>query len=282
MENSEKRCAGKIALVTGASRGIGAAIAERLAAEGADVAVTARSLDKAPEHLGGTLEEVARRIESHGRRAAAISADLTDPESRATIVPRVRAALGDVDILVNNAAAAFYMPFEKYSAKRYQVAFDINVRAPFELAQQVLPAMRARRRGWILNISSATGRNPKGPPFPDFDVHGGPLLYGMTKAALERFSAGLAAETYDDGIAVNALSPVAAVMTPGVAALGVISPERADLLEPMEVMVEAALALCVCDPRQLTGRIAYSRTLLRELGLDMHGLEPPVSGRRSE
>jgi len=266
-------CTGKIALVTGASRGIGAAIAERLAAEGADVAVCARSLDTAPAHLGGTLQDTVRRIESHGRRGVAIEADLTDPGARAALVPRARAALGDVDILVNNAAAAFYMPFAKYSQRRYAVAFELNVRAPFEIAQHVLPAMRERRRGWILNISSATARLPKGPPFSDFDIGGGPLLYGMTKAALERFSAGLAAETYADGIAVNALSPVAAVMTPGVAALGIVQPDQAELLEPMEVMVEAALALCTCDPRRVTGRIAYSTTLLRELGVEARGLD---------
>jgi NAD(P)-dependent dehydrogenase (short-subunit alcohol dehydrogenase family) len=275
----EKKCSNMIALVTGGSRGIGAAIAERLAAEGADVAICARSLDSAPEHLGGTLQEVARRIERHGRRAAAIAADLTDPKSRASIVPTVREVLGDVDILVNNAAAAFYMPFEQYSPKRYQVAFEINVRAPFELAQQVIPAMRERKRGWILNISSATARPPKGPPFPDFDVHGGPLLYGMTKAALDRFSTGLAAETYADGIAVNALSPIAAVMTPGVAALGVVSADQAELLEPIELMVEAALALCTCDPRRMTGRIAYSRTLLRELGLETFGVAGHPDGQ---
>ena len=100
----------------------------------------------------------------------------------------------------------------------------------------------------VVAAGSSTSRRrrraPKGPPFPDFDIGGGPLLYGMTKAALERFSAGLAAETYADGIAVNALSPVAAVMTPGVAALGIVQPDQAELLEPMEVMVEAALALC--------------------------------------
>jgi NAD(P)-dependent dehydrogenase (short-subunit alcohol dehydrogenase family) len=274
-------CTGKIALVTGASRGIGAAIAERLAAEGADVVVCARSLDTAPAHLGGTLQDTVRRIESHGRRGVAIEADLTDPGARAALVPRARAALGDIDILVNNAAAAFYMPFEKYSHRRYAVAFELNVHAPFEIAQHVLPAMRERRRGWILNISSATARLPKGPPFSDFDIGGGPLLYGMTKAALERFSAGLAAETYADGIAVNALSPIAAVMTPGVAALGIVQPDQAELLEPMEVMVEAALALCTCDPRRVTGRIAYSKTLLRELGVEARGLDGqplPASG----
>ena len=92
------------------------------------------------------------------------------------------------------------------------------------------------------------------------------VLYGSTKAALDRMSAGVAAEVYDDGVAVNALAPVAAVRTPGVEGLGMLPEDRPELIEPMEVMVEAALALVTGDPAQLTGRIAYSRPLLEELG----------------
>jgi len=258
-------CRGKVALVTGASRGIGAAIATRLAAEGAIVAITARTLEE-QAHLPGTLLETLAVIEAAGGRGAAIRADMTDADDRARLVEEVTSVLGPIEILVNNAAAAFYMPFEKFSAKRFDVAFAMNVRAPFDLAQRVLPAMRTHRRGWIVNISSATAAFPQGPPYDDFARKGGALLYGMTKSALDRFSAGLAAEVYADGIAVNSLSPVAAVLTPGVEALGMLPPDRPDLVEPMEVMVEAALALCTCDPATLTGRVAYSRPLLEELG----------------
>ncbi len=256
---------GLVALVTGASRGIGAAIARRLAAEGAAVAVTARTLDAHP-HLPGTLREVVGDVERDGGRAVAVAADLADERDRARIVAETEAALGPVDVLVNNAAAAFYMPFERFSEKRFRVAVELNVRAPFDLAQRVLPGMRGRRRGWILNVSSATAVSPTGPPFDAFHVKGGALLYGMTKAALDRFSAGLAAEVWADGIAVNALSPVAAVRTPGTEALGMLPLDRPELIEPMEVMVEAALALVTGDPATLTGRIAYSRPLLAELG----------------
>src|SRR4029453_12299180 len=117
-----------------------------------------------------------------------------------------------------------------------------------------------------LNISSATATPPPGPPFDEFATSGGALLYGLTKAALDRFSVGLAAEVYADGIAVNSLSPVAAVKTEGAEALKMIPPDRPDLIEPVEVMVEAAIALCTGDPRTLTGRVVCSRSLLEELG----------------
>ena len=261
--------AGRVALVTGASRGIGAALAERLGAEGASVAVTARSLDAHP-HLPGTLRGTVAAVERHGSRALAIAADLADPASRRRIVAEAEAGLGPIDVLVNNAAAAFYLPFLDLTEKRFRVAFELNVRAPFELAQLVLPGMRARRRGWILNISSATAAHSHGPPYDAFAQHGGALVYGMSKAALDRFSTGLAGECAADGISVNSLSPVAAVATPGVLALGMLPEGRPDLIEPVELMVEAALALCEGN---LTGRVAFSRPLLAELRRPVRGLD---------
>jgi NAD(P)-dependent dehydrogenase (short-subunit alcohol dehydrogenase family) len=253
----------RVALVTGASRGIGAAIARRFAAEGFAVACVARTLER-HSHLPGSLRETVDVIAGGGGRAVAIVADMLDGEARARAVAEAEAALGAVDVLVNNAAAAFYMPVGDVSAKRYQVAFEVNVRAPFDLAQRVLPGMRARRRGWILNVSSATATGFAGPPFGEFARRGGATLYGMTKAALDRFSVGLAAEVWGDGVVVNSLAPVAAVRTPGVEALGMLPAGRPDLVEPMEVMVEAALALCTGT---VTGRVAYSRPLLAELGI---------------
>jgi len=266
--------AGRVALVTGASRGIGAAIAERLAAAGAAVAVTARSLDEAPAHLPGTLRDVVERIQRRGGRAVALAADLTDPAARAGLVERAAAAaLGPVDVLVNNAAAAFYIPFEKITEKRYRVMMELNVHAPFDLAQQALAGMRARRRGWIVNVSSATAMHPQGPPYPDFYKHGGATLYGLSKAALDRLTTGLAAETAGDGVAVNSIAPVAAVLTPGVAALGVVPEGHPELLEPVELIAEATLALATCAPDAETGRILYTRSFLAERGLVPHTLD---------
>jgi len=139
----------------------------------------------------------------------------------------------------------------------------VQVRAPFELAQRLLPGMRERRRGWILNISSRAAVHPAGPPYT---VRVGSTVYGMCKAALERFTTGLAAEAYGDGIAVNVLSPSGLVPTPGVVFHGLTRGMPEERLEAPEVMAEAAYALCTGDPAALTGRVAYARPLLEELG----------------
>jgi NAD(P)-dependent dehydrogenase (short-subunit alcohol dehydrogenase family) len=265
-------CAGRVAFVTGASRGIGAAIAERLAAAGAAVAVAARSLDTHPPHLPGTLRETVSRIASRGGKAVAISCDVFDPDSCAAAVARCRESLGPIDILVNNAAAGPYRPLEQLSLRDFEVTFAANLRAPLLLAQLAVPDMRARRRGWIVNVSSASAKPPQGPPYAAWERHGGMHLYAASKAALNRLTAGLAAELHADGIAVNALSPVAAVMTPGVEALGATRWIEPSMVEPVEAIAEAALALATCHAT-LTGRVTYSLPLLRELGREIRTLD---------
>ena len=252
---------GRIALVTGASRGIGAAIAKRFGAEGAKVAITARTLDQ-HDHLQGSLRQTAEYIEAHGGQAFPIAADLADSASLETIVGRAEDEYGAIDILVNNAAAAFYLPFTETSEKRFRVANDINFYAPWRLSQLVVPGMRQRGEGWILNISSATSFWPK-QPFRDFDALS--ILYGSTKAALERFTCGLAAAVSKDGIWVNSMAPVGAVPTEGTEALGVVPDEALADAESREAMAEASLGLCVTRDPKLTGRITFCTPILEEL-----------------
>jgi len=261
---------GKTALVTGASRGIGAAIAERFAAEGATVVLAARTLAAAGA-LPGTLRDTATRIEARGGRAVCIAADMSRADDRARLVDEAGAAVGPIDILVNNAAASFYRPFLDWTDKRFAIAFEINVRAPFDLAQRLIVSMKTKGSGWVLNVSSKTAAHPSGPPYNDFHRNGGDLLYGMTKAALDRFSTGLAAELDGEGIVVNSLAPVAAVLTPGVEALGVVPETFRRSAEPVEAMAEAALALCV--PGAPTGRVEYSLDLLSRLGRRVRTLD---------
>ena len=261
---------GKVAIVTGASRGIGVGIAQRFAAEGAAVALGARTVE-AREGLPGPLRETVARIEAGGGRCIAVQADLSDPAARARIVDRAQAELGPVDILVNNAARAFYEPAQTISEKRFRLSLEINLVGPFDLMQRVIPGMRERGAGWILNLSSATSVAPSGPPWDDFAKHRGVATYATTKIALERMSQGLAAELHDDGIAVNTLAPVAAVLTEAAEQLGVI-PKSAPT-EPVETMAEAALALCSGDPRELTGRVTLSLRLLEELGVEVRPLD---------
>jgi NAD(P)-dependent dehydrogenase (short-subunit alcohol dehydrogenase family) len=136
--------------VTGASRGIGAAIAQRLAAEGADVAITARTKDRHPT-LPGSLDDTAALLAAHGSRVGVIVADMADADDRARIVPEAEAALGGpVEILVNNAAAAIYQPLSDYPLRRRRLLFEVNVHGPIDLAQAALPAMLRAGEGWIV------------------------------------------------------------------------------------------------------------------------------------
>jgi citronellol/citronellal dehydrogenase len=259
---------GRVAIVTGASRGIGAEIARRFAAEGAAVAVAARTAEPGTSQFDGTINDTAEQIRHAGGTAAAITANLSRPEDRDRLVAETVRQLGQPDILVNNAAVTYFTRVEDFSPKRFALMFAVQVEAPFELAKLVLPGMRERGEGWILNISSLAARHPSIPPAP-FARRGG-TVYGMCKAAIERFSTGLAAELYDDNIAVNALSPTKVVPTPGTLFHHLTSEDDANA-EPPSVMAAAALALCHAEPRTLTGRIAYSAQLLAELGLPVPG-----------
>jgi NAD(P)-dependent dehydrogenase (short-subunit alcohol dehydrogenase family) len=266
-------CKDRVALVTGASRGIGAAIAERLASEGARVAAVARSLDSHPPKLRGTLRETVATIEARGGTAIAIQGDVLDAASRRDFVEECRRRLGPIDILVNNAAHGPYRPFLAFSERDFRETIEANLRAPFELSQLVLPDMIAKKRGWILNISSATAFHPAKPPYIEWERSGGYHLYATSKAALDRLSTGLAAEFYAQGIAVNALAPVAAVITPGVEASDVGKWIEPSMIEPVEAMAEAALALCSGDPAELTGRVVYSLRFLEEIGRPIRTLD---------
>jgi NAD(P)-dependent dehydrogenase (short-subunit alcohol dehydrogenase family) len=254
---------GKIAVVTGASRGIGAAIARHFGAEGATVAATARTTEAGQSPFEGTLGETVEAIEQAGGRACPFAADLSRPEDRERLVSEVQRTLGDPDILVNNAAVTFLLPIATFPRRRFDVMFEVQVAAPMDLAHRFLPAMRRRGAGWILNISSGASQHPSEPYTEGASNF---TAYGMCKAALERFTTGLACEVKVDGVAVNALSPAGLVPTAGTGAHKL--EERFDgvKIEAPEVMAAAALALCSGDPAERTGRVVYSQPLLGELG----------------
>ncbi len=258
---------GRHAIVTGASRGIGVAIARRFAAEGAAVVVTARSDERPAGGLPGTIRETAESIRQGGGRAVPIAADLSRAADRERLVGEAERALGPIDILVNNAAVTWFEPAATFNLRHYDVMFEVQVKAAVHLAQLVLPSMRERGRGWICNISSGAARHPRIPPQGRAGSGAG-TVYGMCKAALERFSTGLAAEVYAAGVAVNALSPARVVPTPGTLFHG-LTKEGSPDAEPAEVMAMAALALCSGDPAVLTGRVVTSRDVLAELGVSV-------------
>jgi citronellol/citronellal dehydrogenase len=254
--------AGQVAVVTGASRGIGEAIARRFAMEGAKVVVSARTVEAEDHYLPGTITDTVNRINAAGGDAIAVRADLASQADRHALIDAAEAAYGSVDILVNNAAITYFIPVEDFPEKRFRLMMDVQVWAPFELSQRVLPGMKERGRGWILNISSHAAIHPQ----KDLGGRGG-TVYGMCKAALERFTTGLAQEVYENGIGVNVISP-GLVATPGVMHHKLINESNKERVTPIEHMAEACLRLCHGDPRQFTGRIDYADALIKEFALN--------------
>jgi NAD(P)-dependent dehydrogenase (short-subunit alcohol dehydrogenase family) len=254
-------CDGKVALVTGCSRGLGKAIAQRLAAEGATVALTARTMDPDPKY-SGSLSQTLSEIEQAGGSAIAVPADLSNVEDRERLFADVVDRVGAPDILVNNAAVTFLRPLDGFPERRVRLMFEMHVLAPLHLTQLAIPAMRQRGRGWVLNVTSVGGDLPDGPPFDEFDRKAGFGVYGTVKAALNRLTKSLAAELYDDGIAVNAAAPSNPVATPGAGTLDLAKTDTEDI----SLITQTAFVLCTGDPKTLTGRIAHTQPFLREIG----------------
>jgi citronellol/citronellal dehydrogenase len=265
--------AGRVAVVTGASRGIGRAIALRFGAEGARVVATARTLKAGDGRYEGSLQETVAEITDAGGQAIAVAADLGDPScDRAAILSQAESAFGDpVDVLVNNAAGTrhFDLTFAEMTREAFLHSIEVNVWSAWELARAAVPGMRRRGAGWIVNISSVQAGPRVGPPFAP-NATAGACLYGGTKAMLDRLTTGAASDLHDDGIAVNALAPEAGVATEH--ALSVVRLDAARS-EPLETMAEATLALCSGDPRVLTGRVTYSLSLLVELNRPVRTLD---------
>jgi len=263
------RCDGKVAFITGASRGIGRAIARRFAAEGASVVLGASRMGLHGK-LHGTLEEAVSEIQAAGGKAAAVAADLSDAAARSNLIERASEPFGPLDILVNNAAGARMQLPSQATTEDRTFMFELNVNAPIDLAQQAIAGMQTRGGGWILNITSATSHQPQ-LPYRDSKLAAliiGP--YGATKAALDRYTEALAHEVAEHDIFVNAVAQVAIVLTQAADYVRDIARGSPDMVEPVEMMAEAALELCT---GRHVGRVVYSRDIVHSVGLEVHSLD---------
>ena len=278
------RLTGRTAIVTGASRGLGRAIALAMGAEGAAVAVVARTEQVWDERLPGTIFDTVESIREAGGQAVAIRADLLQPDDRRRLVDEARAALGPITVLVNNAAftapgkppvsgaasSAARTPagqapsdaksewptFLNTPPRAYQRHFEM-VFAAYELMQLVASDMQAAGLGAVINITSGASRMPGDGPYPDrsFGTLAG---YGGSKAALEHLSQVAAYDLADDNIAVNSLSPSKTFLTPGVAYYAKAFTDVA----PESEFGEAAVRLALVDPALVTGRtIGHAQVL---------------------
>ena len=257
---------GKVVLVTGASRGIGADIARLFAAEGGRVVCAARTLREGDHPLAGSLEHTVGEITAAGGQATPIAADISEPEECARLVRAARDAYGPIDVLVNNAALTYFIEVKDYPVNKWLRSWAVNVHAPFVLSKLALEDMIPRRRGSIVNISSGSAIGPGRGPYPEPERYAGGTCYGAEKAALERFTQGLAREVYPHGVSVTAVSPSQVVPTPGTVHHKLVRSMDDPRGEPPILMARAALLLATEPCERITGRVTYSQEILKEHG----------------
>ena len=259
---------GRVAIVTGASRGIGEEIAVLFAKEGARIVCAARTLNEGDHRqLTGSLAGTVAKIMSAGGEAIAVAVDVSKEEDCRRLVETAERKFGTVDVLVNDAALTYYKPIVDYNVKHWVKAFAVNVHGPFMLSQMVLPGRIKGGGGAIVNISSGSAIGPGRAPFKDARPVNGGTMYGATKAALERFTQGLAQEVAAHNIAVTALSPSQTVATPGTVYHKLVSGMDDPRGEPQAYMARAALLLASEPTDKVNGRVTYSQQILGEYGL---------------
>ncbi|HEU4368626.1 MAG TPA: SDR family NAD(P)-dependent oxidoreductase [Methylomirabilota bacterium] len=262
-----KRLDGKVVVVTGANRGIGAEIAALLAAEGGRVVCAARTLREGEHQLSGSLETTVAGIRAKGGEAHAVTANIADPAECEKLFEAAHTTYGPVDVLVNNAALTYFVPIKDYVVGRWLASWAVNVHAPFVLSQLALRDMIPRKQGAIVNIGSGAAIGPGRGPYTDpaAGVRGG-TGYGAQKAALERFTQGLAAEVYSYGVSVTCVSPSQVVPTPGTVYHKLVKGMDDPRGERPELMARAVLLLASEPLDRVTGRVTYSQQILKEFG----------------
>jgi citronellol/citronellal dehydrogenase len=258
----------KVALITGASRGIGRDVGVALARAGADIVIASRSETVTDPRMPGTIYTVAKEIEACGRRALPIKLDVTKDEEIESAVERTLQTFDRIDILINNAAIQVPGNTLTVQPRHLDLIYRVDLRAPIMCTRAVLEPMKRSGGGHIINISSRAAVFPGAGPYADEQAgRTRQPFYAMVKAGLERYSQALAMELQPDGIAVNVLSPDGRIRTPGNKFFE-NSRENPDLnFEQAIEMGKATVWICSQDPHRYTGHILFDRDLVRDNGL---------------
>jgi NAD(P)-dependent dehydrogenase (short-subunit alcohol dehydrogenase family) len=241
------KLSGKVAIVTGSSRGIGKAIAIGFAQEGAKVVVAART-ETDSEELPGTIYKTADEIQALGSSALPIKCDVTNEQSVNGVVQKALGEFGRVDILVNNAGVAFYYPVIETPLKRWELVLRVILTGAFLCSKAVLPKMIEQKSGSIINISSLAADQRVLSEVPTG------VAYAVAKAGLDRFTWGLAEEVRQYNIAVNAVKPAGIVDTEGMR-FWQPDADKSKWHTP-EKMIKCAIFLAAQDAKGVTGVIA--------------------------
>ena len=257
---------GKVCVITGASRGIGAEIASMFAAEGGKVVAAARTLHEGDHPLEGSLDKTVADIRAAGGEATFSAVNISLPEDCERLFDEAHEAYGPVDVLVNNAALTYFIPVKDFPLRRWMRSWAVNFHAPFTLSQLALIDMVERGSGSIVNISSGAAIGPGRGPYTEAPRGGGGTCYGAEKAALERFSQGLAQEVYQSGISVTCVSPSQVVPTPGTVYHNLVTGMDDPRGEHPNLMARSALLLATEPLDKVTGRVTYSQQILKEFG----------------
>ncbi len=244
-----------VAIVTGASRGLGRAIAQEFAREGASVAICARA--NSPTGLTGTMDETAQAIRDAGGAVFPLVCDVTDEEQVQEMVRQVVERYGRIDVLFNNAGAMVLgESIQEIDPVRWNRIMTVNVTGPYLCSRAVLPVMMRQRRGSIINIGSRMADDPK---------QGGGVLYSTSKAAVHMFSFCLADEVREHNVAVNVLSP-GSLRTEGSAAVPWTQRDWHERVEPSAVG-PSAVYLAKQDAQSLTGQLVLRAEFGKTWGL---------------
>ena len=264
---------GKTIFISGASRGIGLAIVRKAAADGANVAIAAKTVDPNPK-LPGTIHTAAAEIEAAGGRALALQCDIRDEEQVVAAARRTAEVFGGIDILINNASAINLTSTEATPMKRFDLMFGVNVRGTFLCTQACLPYLKQagerRRNPHILTLSPPLNLDARW-----FAPH---VAYTMAKYGMSMCVLGHAEEFRPYGIAVNALWPRTVIQT---AALQMIPGVRPEHCRTPQIMADAAYAVLTSDAGTTTGNFFIDDEVLRKAGVtDLAGYSVvPGSGQ---